>query len=92
MDGIITMVALSAPASYSEEMTVSPAEEHELELTQNIDSKTFRQVHDLRVRYDADRVIVQGRSASYYVKQLATHAVLNLMPGVAIENRIDVVR
>lgn len=85
------MVALTAPA-LTEKPTVAPAQKQELELTQTINSKTFRQVQGLRVRFDLNGVVVHGRSESYYVKQLATHAVLSLMPGVTVENRIDVCR
>ncbi len=61
------------------------------ELTRRIDTLTFRQVRDLNIAQDADRVVLHGRAKSYYVKQLATHAVLDLMPGIAIENSICVV-
>lgn len=62
------------------------------ELTRRIDTLTFRQVRDLNISQDTDRVILHGRAKSYYVKQLATHAVLDLMPGIAIENSICVVQ
>jgi hypothetical protein len=61
------------------------------ELTRRIDTLTFRQVRDLNIAQDADRVILRGRAKSYYVKQLATHAVLDLMPGADVENSICVV-
>lgn len=35
-----------------------------------------------------DRVILQGRADSYYVKQLAQHGVRNLLPRVALLNAI----
>lgn len=62
------------------------------ELTRRIDTLTFRQVRDLNIAQNADRVILHGRAKSYYVKQLATHAVLDLMPGIAVENSICVVQ
>ncbi len=78
------MVALTTPSTTDRT--------HDSELTRRIDSKTFRQVHDLHVLHEAGRVILRGRSESYYVKQLATHAVLDLMPDASIENSIDVAR
>ncbi|MES2792677.1 MAG: hypothetical protein V4719_23900 [Planctomycetota bacterium] len=63
----------------------------ENELARRIDTLTFRQVRDLNISQNADRVILHGRVKSYYVKQLATHAVLELIPGAAIENSISVV-
>ena len=68
-----------------------PARTLDCELTRRIDTLTFRQVRDLNIAQNADRVILHGRANSYYVKQLATHAVLDLMPGIAIENSICVV-
>lgn len=90
MDGIVAMVALKSP-TYTEAASFAAAR-NASDLANRIDSKTFRQVRNLRVVQDADRVVLHGCSESYYVKQLATHAVLDLMPGVAIENRIDVTR
>lgn len=89
MDGIVAMVALSNP-TYTE--AASFAARNTSDLTDRIDSKTFRQVRNLRVVQDDGRVVLHGFSESYYVKQLATHAALDLMPGVAVENRIDVTR
>ena len=90
------MVALITPTPNSTGHQVpgqlAPGHGANSELTQRIDSKTFRQVRDLNVVHDSGRVILRGRSESYYVKQLATHAVLDLLPGVLIENSIDVSR
>ncbi len=91
MDGISVMVALATP-TYAEASNLVSARNQSLELTHRIDSRTFRQVRNLHVVHDADKVVLHGRSESYYVKQLATHAVLDLMPGVSVENRIDVNR
>lgn len=63
----------------------------ESELTRRIDTLTFRQVRDLNIAQKADRVVLHGCAKSYYVKQLATHAVLDLIPGVSVENSISVV-
>lgn len=62
------------------------------ELTHGIDSRTFRQVRNLQVVRVDGRVILNGSSPSYYVKQLATHAAFDLVPGTAIENAIFVTR
>lgn len=78
------MVALKTPST-----TDRP---HDSELTRRIDNKTFRQVRNLHVIHEAGRVVLSGRSESYYIKQLATHAVLDLMPDAAVENSIDVAR
>lgn len=66
--------------------------EGDCELARRIDTLTYRQVRDLNIAQDANRVILHGRAKSYYIKQLATHAVLDLLPGVAVENSICVIR
>lgn len=86
------MVALKTPTTLTSDRETLPARTQDSELTRRIDSKTFRQVHNLHVMHEAGRVVLRGRSESYYVKQLATHAVLDLMPGIAVENSIDVSR
>ena len=62
------------------------------ELARRIDTLTYRQVRDLNIAQSANRVVLHGRAKSYYVKQLATHAVMGLMPGVAVDNSICVVQ
>jgi hypothetical protein len=69
----------------------SVLQRQDVELTQRINAKTFHQIRNLKIVRDADRVIVVGRTLSYYVKQLATHAALELFPGEVIDNAIDVV-
>lgn len=41
--------------------------------------RTGRRIHPLDVAVTADRVIVQGRAPSYYLKQLALQAVLDVL-------------
>jgi hypothetical protein len=60
------------------------------ELAGRINARTFHQVRDLRIVRDGGLVIVVGRTPSYYVKQLATHAALELFPGQEIANAIDI--
>lgn len=85
------MVALATvPASMNE--FHASARTQDAELTHRIDAQTFRQVRDLDVVRNENRIVLRGQSQSYYVKQLATHAVLNLFPGVVIENAISVAR
>ena len=67
-----------------------PNKSLDLELAHRIDAKTFRQVHNLRVVRNDETIILRGQSQSYYVKQLATHAVLDMFPGQLIDNAISV--
>lgn len=56
-----------------------------------IESETFpHQVANLDVDCRGRRITVTGRSRSFYVKQLVTHAVLSAVPDVRLENKIRV--
>ena len=59
-------------------------------LLRQIDAKTHHQILDLDVATDGDSVIVTGRSRTYYVKQLATQAVLTSADEVNVVNDIEV--
>lgn len=70
----------------------APAPLSDAELAGRIHAKTFHQVRDLNIVREAGLVVVVGRTPSYYIKQLATHAALELFPGQEIANSIDIVR
>lgn len=85
------------PASMNHFSSVALMEESEVtttshlcELARRIDTLTQRQIRNLTVVHDTHKVILNGCSRSYYVKQLASQAVNDLMPGVAVQNSIDV--
>ncbi|MDB5386295.1 MAG: hypothetical protein JWM11_1941 [Planctomycetaceae bacterium] len=67
-----------------------PTRTPDIELTQRVDAKIFHQVRDLNVVRNENGIILRGHSQSFYVKQLATHAVLSLYPGMMVENAIAV--
>lgn len=56
-----------------------------------IDLRTWRRIHRLRVDVAEDRVVVHGRAASHYIKQLALVAVLEVLgsPSLA-ETELDI--
>ena len=60
------------------------------ELERTVHSKTDRRVKDLKIITQGGQVTVTGRSATYYVKQLVTHAILAAAPHATLENRIIV--
>ena len=63
---------------------------NETELERRIQSTTHRQVEDLKIDCSGSRVTVTGLSRSYYVKQLATQAVLSIAPRARLVNDIHV--
>jgi hypothetical protein len=60
------------------------------ELERSVQVRTGRQIRHLRVEVHPGRVVLHGRAASYYVKQLAQHGVRELLPHVRLENTIAV--
>jgi hypothetical protein len=60
------------------------------ELEQHILDRTGRRVHSLKVDVLPERIVLEGRSPSYYVKQLAQHCVWDILPGARLENDIVV--
>ena len=60
------------------------------ELMRCVRLKTFDQIRDLSVDCDGPHIVLRGTSRSYYVKQLASHAVRDLFPGTDVENAVVV--
>jgi hypothetical protein len=61
---------------------------HELERLVLV--RTSRRIRDLSIEVSSERIVLRGRTTSYYVKQLAQHGVRELLPHVCLENTIDV--
>ena len=60
------------------------------ELERVVQVRTGRRVRHLAIEVLPERVVLRGRTSSYYVKQLAQHGVRDLLPNVALENVIAV--
>jgi len=60
------------------------------ELERHILDRTGRRVHGLRVEVRNRRIVLRGRTSSYYLKQLAQHCVWDVLPDAALENGIVV--
>jgi len=52
--------------------------------------KTSGLIRDLRVTVLAGEVVLTGRAATYYAKQLATHAALDACDDLTLTNDIEV--
>lgn len=59
-------------------------------ITRSIQDRTGGQVRNLRVEVQPERVILYGRSPSYYCKQLASQAGLEHAADRLLTNAIDV--
>ena len=52
--------------------------------------RTGGMIHGLHVEVGGDRVILTGRTSTFYSKQLATHATLDLLDDQTLNNLIEV--
>jgi osmotically-inducible protein OsmY len=61
------------------------------DLEQKISLRTAGKIRDLRVEAAGDAVILTGRTATYYMKQLATQIAMDEYASLPLQNSIDVV-
>lgn len=59
-------------------------------LTQRVLRLTGRRVRDLAVEVTGEEVVLRGRAKSFHVKQLAQHAVREMLAFAPLHNRIVV--
>jgi osmotically-inducible protein OsmY len=59
-------------------------------IEQSVRERTGRRIHNLRVEIDTQGVRLQGRCGSFYSKQLAQQAAMDLALDVALTNEIEV--
>lgn len=59
-------------------------------IERRIQTMTFHQVRNLRIVRTDEKVIVIGQCSTYYVKQLVTQAVIDLLPEVNLCNELQV--
>jgi hypothetical protein len=52
--------------------------------------RTSGQIRELHVDISDGEVVLTGRTSTYYTKQLATHAVLDLVDDLGLSNEIEV--
>jgi len=71
---------------------MSPLIETTPQLEQMIRSRLAGRVHDLRVSRAGERLVIEGRSRTFYVKQLAQQAALEIAPEESWLNEIRVER
>jgi hypothetical protein len=60
------------------------------ELERCIHSRTGRRIRNLDIELQPERIVLRGRAATYYLKQLAQHGVRDLFPQICLENAIVV--
>lgn len=59
-------------------------------IEERILARTGRRVRNLEVQYSTEEIVLLGETATYHIKQLAQHEVLESWPTVRLQNRITV--
>jgi hypothetical protein len=59
-------------------------------IRQRIESRLGGRVHDLAIRVRGKSIVLEGRCATFYTKQLAQHAALGVLEDEQLENAITV--
>ena len=70
--------------------TLEEAERLAASIERAVQRETGHGVHDLLVEVNRNGVLLRGRCASYYCKQLAQHAAMGLPGGDRLTNSIEV--
>jgi osmotically-inducible protein OsmY len=70
--------------------TLAEAEQLVASIESAVDRETDHGVHDLAVEVGRNGVLLMGRCASYYCKQLAQHAAMALSGADQLTNQIEV--
>jgi hypothetical protein len=60
------------------------------DLERQVSLRTGRRVRNLTVELEPERIVLRGQAATFHVKQLAQHGILELVPHVRLENVIVV--
>jgi hypothetical protein len=60
------------------------------ELETRIRARTGRRVRNLDVNLSPEGVVLKGQTETFYVKQLAQTSVRDVLPGVRLDNAIQV--
>ncbi|HXY34809.1 MAG TPA: hypothetical protein VEI07_11320 [Planctomycetaceae bacterium] len=78
------------PLATTTEPSARPVSPGFSELLRFIHRQTQQQVRDLAIHLREGRLVVTGRSETYYAKQLVTQAILTAAPAVQLFNEISV--
>lgn len=57
---------------------------------QAVHARTGGCIRGLRVSVNEKCVIISGRTSTYYNKQLVTHAILDAVDGMTVQNEVEV--
>ena len=88
--GVAEAVQVYRPLSTEVLQADSRKESLAIRIANIIARHTTSGIRDLKVEVSADGVLLQGRCATYYSKQLAQHAAMSIAEGQPLINEIRV--
>lgn len=68
-----------------------PDQEITEKLIRAVQARTGRKIGNLRIDLSPTEIVLHGCTRAYYYKQLASHAILEEMPGMFVGNEIEVI-
>jgi hypothetical protein len=71
-------------------MRPSPSPELALQLERHVQVRTNWRIRDLAIELKPGRAILRGQASSNFTRQLAQHAVQDLLPDVRLENALAI--
>jgi hypothetical protein len=71
-------------------MVISSMPHLQQELEEHVSLRTGRRVRNLAIDLEPERIVLRGQAATYHVKQLAQHGILERLPHLRLENIIVV--
>jgi hypothetical protein len=74
----------------SAQMMAEPTSRHEERLETLIERRLGTRIHNLRVKVRSMGLVLEGRAATYYAKQLAQHAAMEIAALPILANDIEV--
>ncbi len=75
------------PMEFDASLSASLTEQVE----QTILARMSGRIRDLRICFEGDRLIITGRTSTYYNKQLATHAAIDVAEtSYSVQNEVEV--
>ncbi len=60
------------------------------ELECHVLARTGNRLRNLDIQLAPDGILLQGRTSTYHVKQLAQHGIRDVLPDVQLQNAIEV--
>jgi hypothetical protein len=89
-DAFLHVHGADMPLATITETSVRPASPSFSELVRFVHRQTQQQVRELAIHQREGRLVVTGRSDTYYAKQLVTQAILAAAPAMQLVNEISV--